>query len=165
MGLGKKEVSMPAGDDQGQGLRVFRLGVRGSLALVEQDSVNMALDMIDGDERQALSEGEGFGIGDSHQERSCQTRPCGDGNGVEVIEGDVGLGESGTNDGHDGAQVLAAGDLRHDSAVTGVSCDLGSDNGREGAGSTLDNCGGGFVAGGFYAEDEASLAHLYSLAG
>ena len=52
--------------------------------------------------------------------------------------------------------MLATGQLGHHPAVTGVGCDLGGDNRREGAGSALNHGGSGLVAGRLDAEDEAA---------
>jgi len=41
----------------------------------------------------------GFGVGDANEERSGEAGTAGDGDGVEVGEGDVGLGQGGAHDG------------------------------------------------------------------
>ena len=51
--------------------------------------------------------------------------------------------------------MLAAGELRDDAAVEGVEVDLAGNDGGEGVGAMADDGGGGLVAGGFDAEDEA----------
>ena len=120
--------------------------------------------MVDGDEREILGEGESFGVGDADQQRSGEAGTVGYGDGVEVGEGDAGLGESGADDGDDGAEMLAGGQLGDDAAVTGMGGDLGGDDGGERAGAALDDGGGSLVARGFDGEDEAAGGHLYSLA-
>ena len=60
--------------------------------------------------------------------------------------------------------MLAAGELGNDSAVAGVGGDLRGDDGGKRARSALDDGGGGLVAGGFDAEDEAGAGHDFSLA-
>ena len=95
--------------------------------------MNVAFEVVDGDERQFLGEGESFGVGDADQKRSGETGAGGDGDGVEIKESDVGLGEGGADDGDDGAKMLAAGQLGNDSAITGVGGDLGGDNRGEDA--------------------------------
>jgi poly(A) polymerase len=52
--------------------------------------------------------------------------------------------------------MFAAGELGDHSAVAKMSGDLRSDDGGEGAGPALDHGRGGFIAGGFDAEDEAA---------
>ncbi len=68
--------------------------------------------------------------------------------------------ERGADDGNDGAEVFAAGQLRNDSAVAGMGGDLRGNHGGEGARAALDDRGGGFVAGAFDAENEAAGHHL-----
>ena len=112
-----------------------------------------------------LREGEGLGVGDADEKRSGQAGAGGDGDGVEVGERDVGLGERGADDGNDGAEMLAAGQLRHHAAVARMGGDLRGDDGGEGARAALDDGGGGFVAGAFNAKDEAGAGHVFSVDG
>jgi hypothetical protein len=60
-------------------------------ALVQQDGVDVAFEVVDGDEGQVGGEGQGFGVGDADEERSGEAGAAGDGDGVEVGEGDAGL--------------------------------------------------------------------------
>ena len=69
---------MAAGDDQGQGgfrvrLRTLPTSGRG-FALIQQDGVDVAFEVVDGDERQTLREGQSLGVGDAHQQRSGESR-------------------------------------------------------------------------------------------
>ena len=91
--------------------------------------MDVAFEVIDGDEGKFLSEGEGFGVGDTDEECARETGTAGDGDGVEVIKGDVGLGQGGANNGNDGAEMLAGGQLGDDAAVTGVGGDLRRNHG------------------------------------
>ena len=138
--------------------------VSSGLALVEEDGVDVAFEMVDGDERDVLRVGQGLGIGDADEERAGEAGTAGDGDGVEIVEGDVGLGQSGADDRDDGAEMLAAGQLGNHSAITGVGGDLRGDNRGESAGATLHDGGGGLVAGGFDGEDQAA-GHVFSLPG
>jgi hypothetical protein len=126
--------------------------------------VDVAFEVVDGDEGQALREGKSLGVGDANQQCAGETGSGGHGDGVKAGEGDASLCECGAYDGDDGAEMLAAGQLWDDSAVAGVGGDLGGDNRGENAGAAFDDGGGGLVAGGFDAEDEAALAHPFSLA-
>ena len=125
----------------------------------------MAFKVVDGDEGDVLREGQGLGVGDADQQRSGEAGAGGDGDGVEVVEGDVGLGEGGADDGDDGAEMLAAGQLGNDAAIAGVGGDLRGDDRGKCAGAALDDGGSGLVAGGFDGEDEAAGWHLSSLTG
>jgi len=77
-GASKIKMSVPAGNDESQ--RVFRFvtcGRRACLAgfaLVEQHRVDVAFQMVDGNQRQARCQGQSFGIGDADEKRSGETR-------------------------------------------------------------------------------------------
>jgi hypothetical protein len=68
---------VPAGNNQGQSRLVGQgaLPFHQGLALVQQDGVDVSFQVVDGDERQTLREGEGLGEGDAHQQRPCKSRP------------------------------------------------------------------------------------------
>lgn len=131
-------------------------------ALVQKDRVYVAFKMVDGDQGEAGGEGQSFGVCNAHKKCTRETRTGGYGNGVQVGEGDAGLGQGGANDRNDGAKVLAAGEFGDDSAVTGVGGDLRGDDGRERMCAVLDYGSGGLVAGGFDGENQAA-AHASSL--
>ena len=103
----------------------------------------------------SLREGERLGVGDADEQRSGEARAAGDGDGVEIGERDAGLRKSRADDGNDGAQMLAAGQLGNHAAIARVCGDLRGDDGRKRARAALDDGRGGFVAGGFDAENEA----------
>jgi hypothetical protein len=73
------------------------------------------------------------------------------------------VGEGGADDGNDGAEMFAAGELGNDTAIARVGGDLRSDSGGDGARAAFDDRGGGFVARGFDAKDEASVWHILSV--
>jgi hypothetical protein len=97
--------------------------------LVEEDGVDVAFQVIDGDEGEVVGEGQGFGVGDSDKKSAGEAGTAGDGDGVEVGKRGIGLREGGTDDGDDGAEMLAGGEFRDDAAVTSVGGDLGGDYG------------------------------------
>lgn len=127
-------------------------------ALVEQYRVDVSFKVVDGDERQALREGECFGIGDPDEKSSCQARAGSNGNGVEIGESDAGLGQRCANYRDDGAKMFAAGKLGNHTAVARVGGNLRSDDRGESVRAALDDRGGRFVAGCLNAEDEAARA-------
>ena len=98
------------------------------LAFEKQDGVDMTFEVVDGDEGQVLSEGESFGVGDADEKCSGEAGAAGYGDGIEIGEGNVGLGQCCADYGNDGAKMLAAGQLGDDSAVAGVGGDLGGDD-------------------------------------
>ena len=119
--------------------------------------------MVDGDERLAEREGEGLGVADADEQRAGEAGAFGDGDGVEVCDdADAGFAEGGVDDGDDGAEVLAGGELGDDAAVGGVDGDLRGDDVRELAGAALDDGGGGLVAGALDTQDEAGSASARS---
>ena len=126
--------------------------------------MDVAFEVVDGDEGKIVGEGEGLGVGDADEQRPGEAGTGGDGDGVEIGEGDAGLGQRGADDGNDGAEMLAAGQLGNDAAVAGVGGDLRGDGGGKRARAALDDGRGGLVAGGFDAEDEAA-GHTSSLVG
>ena len=71
--------------------------------------MDVAFEVVDGDEGEIPGEGEGFGVGDTDKEGSGETGTAGDGDGVEIGEGDAGLRQRGADDRNDGAEMLAAG--------------------------------------------------------
>jgi len=83
--------------------------------------MDVAFEVVDGDQRFVGSERERLGEGDADQQRSGKSRAFGHGNGVEVGIGYAGALHCLMYDRHDGAQVLARGQLRHNSAVIGVN--------------------------------------------
>src|SRR5271155_1834914 len=154
---GEVEMCVAARDDQ----RQCRQGKRilGQLSLLQQDSVDVAFEVVDGDERLAQGVGEGFGVGDAYEQSAGQSGAFGYCDGVEVLEGDACLGDSSTDDGDDIAQVFAGGQFRDDSAVGCVRGNLRGDYVGQGLGPAADNGGCGFVAGAFYTQYE-TCAHL-----
>ena len=68
--------------------------------------------------------------------------------------------DGGADDGDDGAEVLAGGELGDDAAVVGVDGDLRGDDVGEGFAAGADDGGGGLVAGAFDAEDQAGFGHV-----
>ncbi len=123
--------------------------------MLEQHGVDVAFEVVDGDERLAERVGEGFGVADADEQRAGEAGAFGDGDGVEVGKGDAGFAEGGVDDGDDGAEVLAGGELGDDAAVGGVDGDLGGDDVRELARAALDDGGGGLVAGALDTEDQS----------
>ena len=120
----------------------------------------MAFEVVDGDEGLVQAgEGEGLGVGDANEERAGEAGAGGYGYGVEVGEGDLCAGEGLADYGDYVAEVFAGGQLGDYSAVVGVEGHLGGYYVGEGFGAAADYGGGGLVAGGFYAEDEAGLVH------
>ncbi len=117
--------------------------------------MDVAFEVVDGDERLAKAEGEGLGEGDADQQRSGEAGAGGDGDSVEVLIGAIGTLQGLADDRHNGAEVLAAGELGDHSAVVGVDKLAGDDVGEH-LMPVAQHGRGGLVAGGFDAEDEVA---------
>src|SRR5450631_1731818 len=109
--------------------------------------MDVSFKMVHGDKGDVLRVGEGLGVGNADQKRTCESGAGSDGDRVQIGKGDVGLNEGGAHYGDDSAEMFAAGQLGDNSAIAGVGGDLGSDGRGESAGTALDHRGGGFVAG------------------
>lgn len=100
------ENCVASGDDEADGghLRMARGEVR-----FENYGVNMAFEVIYGDERLVEREGENLAVGHADEEGAGEAGTLGDGDGVEIGEHDFCLVERFTHDRHDFAKVLARG--------------------------------------------------------
>ena len=78
----------------------------------------------------------------------------GDGDGVNLVECCVRLGQRLLDDGGDRLDMMAGGDLRHDAAILGVALDLRCHHGGSNVGAILEQRRGGLVAGALDPEDE-----------
>ena len=105
--------------------------------VLKEDRVNVAFEMINGDEGKVVGESEGFGVGDADEQCTSEARARSDGNGIEIGEVNVGFSKRGADNGNDGAKVLAAGELGHDAAVERVGRDLRGNDGRKSSRSAL----------------------------
>jgi hypothetical protein len=149
--LGEIEVGVAAGDDEGE-----QRGLRNLVNLLHEDRVDVAFQMIDGDERLAGGECERPGVGDADEEGTGEAGTFGDGDGVEIGEASVCLRECGADYGYDVAEMLAGGEFGDDAAVIGVERDLRGDYAGEDFAGSADDGGGGLVAGAFDAQYKAA---------
>ncbi len=84
----------------------------------------MALQVVDADEGDASSHGQGLGHGQPDQQGAHEARPPGDGDAFDRVEGDPRSFEGFQDDGNDHLDVLARRDLGDDTAVLLVDPDL-----------------------------------------
>ena len=124
--------------------------------------MNVPFEVIHGDQRKIIRKGESLGVGDAHQKRPGKAGAGGDSDGIEIGERKVRLGQRGANHGNNGAEMLAAGQLRDHAAVARVR-DLRSDHGGYGPRATLHDRRGSFVARAFNAENQAGTGHILSV--
>ena len=146
------EMRVTAGDDQSDE-RELDARERALLRGFEQHGVDVAFEMVDAEERLAERPRHGFGVAHADEQRADQVRPLGDGDGVEVGVGDVGLFAGFAHHGDDFFQVGARGELRDNAAILGVEVDLRADDVGEDARAVGHHRGGGFVAARFNGED------------
>ena len=114
----------------------------------------MAVEVVDGGERQPAGGGERLGGRDADQQRADQPRALGDRYELDVVEGGLRAGERVVDDGVDELEVVARGDLRHDAAEAVVH-PLARDHVRADLAGSGDDRGAGVVAGGLEREDHA----------
>ncbi len=109
--------------------------------------MDVAFEVVDGDEGFVEAEGEGLGVGDAYEEGSGEAGAGGYSYGVEVGHLYVGPGEGFADHYDDVAEVFAGGELRDYSAVVGVKGHLGGYDVGEGFAAVADDGCGGLVAG------------------
>ena len=148
---GEVEVAVAAGDDGGE----QRAGVGEVLFGLKQDGLDVAFEVVDGDERETGAEGQGFGEADADEERASQAGAFRNGYGGEVaVARDAGCGHRLPDDRDDVAEVFAAGEFGDDAAVAGVDQLGGNDVGEDFA-ALRDDGRGGLVTGAFDSKNEA----------
>ena len=124
------------------GCEEWKLGI----VATEPVGVNVRLEMMGRVERLVVKDGESAGGKGADEKTSDETRSMSDGNGVNIVNGEIGVIERFFNDGIDGFDVAAGGNFRDDAAIFGMDVDLRDDNIRQDFLSVFDNCCGGFVA-------------------
>ena len=111
------EVRVPSADDE-------RERRQGRLWMFKDHGVYMALQVVHGDERDAVREADGLGVGDADQERSDEPGAAGDGHSADVAPCTAASMQSFFHDGRDGPHMFPAGQFRHYTAVFLVGFDL-----------------------------------------
>ena len=121
------ENCVAAGDDEADSghLRMARGEVR-----FENYGMNVAFQVIHGDERLVERQGENFTVGHADEERAGEAGPLSDGDGVEIGERDFCLVERFAHDWDDFAEMFARGELGDNAAVFAVDVDLRGDDAR-----------------------------------
>ena len=117
------DLGVAAGDDEGkqrEGGEMIPIG--------EPVGVDVGFEMVDGVERLVPKDGEHTGGKGADEERAEEAGGVGDGDVVDVVAGEVGVGEGFVDDGEDGLEVGAGGDFGDDATVGGENIDLGDDD-------------------------------------
>ena len=143
------QLAMAAGDQQQQEGVVD--------VAVEPGRDRVALQVVDGDERQAPGQGDGLAEGQADHHPADEARSGGSGDAAQVGEAEAGLRHRLGDDRIDDLDMGPGGDFRHHAAERGVGGDLAGDD----VGQHLDPAGliaahhrgGGFVAAGLEAKD------------
>jgi hypothetical protein len=91
---GQIKMGVAPGNHQRQGPRAIIIE---HLSLRQQNSVNVALEMVNGDKRLAQGEGQRFGVRDAHQERARQAWALSHRDSLKVREADAGLVQCGAH--------------------------------------------------------------------
>jgi len=120
---------------------------------------DVAGDVMDPDQWFAGGGRQAFGGGQADQQGTDQTGSIGHGNGVDVGERGVGLGQGLVDHGQDGFDVHARGDFWHNTAILLVYGSLGGDDVGPDLAAVGDDGSSGFIAGGLDAENQAGLIH------
>jgi len=90
----------------------------------DQRGADVAFEMVDADEGDVPGKAERLGVGEADEEATDEAGAVGDGDGIEIFEAGVGLGEGFADDRDDGADVLAAGEFGDDATVLLVDIEL-----------------------------------------
>ena len=139
-----EQVAVAAAHDQRQG-REFDVAPR--RALLQDDRVDVALDVVDAEQWHVERGGQTLGVGHSHEQRPDQTRTTGDGDCVEVGVLDFRPAERFAHDRYDRAEVLACREFGHDAPVERMNVELRRNDVREEEIAVRDHRGGRLVTG------------------
>ncbi len=145
------EFGVRAGDDQRQ-QRKRRVGLF-VLASSQPVGVDVRLQVIHAEKGQPARQRQRLARRQPDQQRSRQPRPIGRGDGVYRIPSHARLGEGGLQHGDNSLQLVARGDLWHDTAVLGVDARLRGDDVGVDDPPILDERDAGLVAGAFNRQD------------
>src|ERR1039458_47961 len=104
-----------AGDDPRQDPKLQI--VVAPLSLLEQHSMNVALEMIDGNQRLVEREGQRLGVADAHEQRSSKAGALSHRDSIDGFVGVLGLGQRLAHYGDDGAQVFPRSQFWDDAAI------------------------------------------------
>ena len=126
---------------------------------------DVALDVVDRDERLARRVRQRLRRGDADEQRAHQARAVGYGDGVHVRKGHVCLFEALVHDRVHALHMLAGGDLRHHAAVHRVQRNLRGDDRGDDLPAVADDRRRRLVAAGFNRQDRrvAALAEPFRL--
>ncbi len=158
----EEERGVSAGDEQ-RDARGLERDTRPAVD-AEEIRAHVSDEVVDAVQRDVEGHGERLRRADADHERAGEAGTRGDGDRVELAEGDARLGERRVDGGGERLEVRAGGDLGDDAAVARVLVHgAGDDVGEEGL--PADDADARLVAGGLDAEDEGAGVGARGLVG
>ena len=148
MVLDVEQERVPAAREQAEERRLDGVGL-------EEERCDVAVQMVDRDERQTARPGERLRSREPDKQRADQARPPSDCDTTDVVEAHSALRERLPDDGHDELEMPPRGDLRDDASVARVQVGLRGDDVREDAPVLGDERGRRLVARRLEPEDQA----------
>src|SRR6266446_6820920 len=130
--------------------------------LFEQNGMDMAFQVIHGNQRLIERKGQCFGVADSNQQGAGQAWSLSHSQRVDGLVTPPGIGQRFADHGHNRLQVLPRSQLRNHAAIRLVHGDLREDHVRQHLFSRTNHRGGGLVARAFNAEN-VTASHVASL--
>ncbi len=142
-----KQRRVAAADDQADARK--DVAPRGQPA-----GVDVAFNVVDAEQRHAQANGEHLGRADADQQGADQARRMMHGDAADLIQTHAGLAQRFVDDRQQSLQMCPRRDLRHDAAEARVQIGLRRDDVGQDRRLVGEDGRGGFVAGGFDAEEK-----------
>ncbi len=115
--------------------------------------VDVGLEMMDGVKGLMPEDGEYAGGKGADEERTEETRSVGNGDVIDVVLSEVGVGEGLVDDGKDGFEMGTGGDFGDYTTISGENINLRNDDIADDRGVVANDGSSGFVTGTFDSED------------
>lgn len=145
------DLGVAAGDDEGEKWEGGG-GVR-LVVVMEPVGVDVGLEMVDGVKGFMPENGEHAGGQGADEEGTQETRGVGNGNVIDIVLSEMGVGESLVDDGKDGFEMGTGGDFGDYATISGENINLRNDDIADDYGIVANDGGSGFVTGTFDSED------------
>jgi hypothetical protein len=138
---GEIKMRMAAGNHERKSRRLGAL----LCAVLQKHRVDVAFQVIHCNQGLAECPGQRLGVSHAHQECSGEPGALGHGDGVEIVQLELGALHCLADDGGNVTQMLARGELRHTSPA-GMDVELRRDDTRKGLAALYDHCRSRFIA-------------------
>jgi hypothetical protein len=119
---------------------------------------NVAVEMVDRDERPTARPGDRLRRGEAHEQRADEAGPLRHGDTVDVLERAIGPSQRLSDDGKNELEVVSRGDLGNDASEPCVELGLRGDDGGEHRTARGDERRGRLVAGRLDSEDQEAFS-------